>query len=1100
MRMRSRVVLVLLATCLMLACGFTSFAQNAELSGRITDPHGLPVAKVKVEAVNVLTNVASSVETNEAGLYAFAILQPATYRVLVEKEGFDLIVKPGVELHVEDHVVLNFALRVGSMSTSVTVEAGAPMINATDASVSTVVDQSYIKNMPLNGRSFQDLILLTPGIVTNTPQNSSTLGQNGEFSVNGQRTESNNYTVDGVSANVGAAANIFGYAMTDGAGASGSVPGATALGTTQALVSVDDLQEFRVESSTYSAQYGRNPGGQFAFETKSGANQWHGTASDYLRNDYFDATDYFTNWLRSVDPTLKKPPVRQNDFGGTLGGPVKIPGLYNGTDKTFFHVSYEGLRLILPQPATLFFVPDLCMRGDTASCASGRAPAASALLPIVEAYPVPNGANVCNDPADQAPSCPSSGQSGLANYAAAWSNPGSVDSTSVRLDHAVGQKVKLFFRFSNTTSDLESKGLPDETQFGLFVPPSEVTKNPYTLRTYTAGANSLFSSSLSNELRLNYSSNVTSSTLDIEGFGGSKPANLNQLAGLSSPTASVAVGFLFSNGFLILAPQVVSSAQSQWNLVDTVHVVRARHEFSFGADYRRLAPYAVPFSPSVSYFFFSESDVEANTNAQVAELVFGPAHPLYKNFSLFGQDEWKVSQRLSLSLGLRWDVNPPPSVTQGLMPYTRPFQGPPSAWTLQPTGTRLWKTTWFNFAPRLGAAFIVRNIPRWETVIRGGGGLFFDSGQQMGSLAFEGPGFSAGGCDASVTSFPGTPTFPSIVNPPDPSTFFQIYGYYPHLQLPYTLQWNASVEQALGSSQTLTTSYVGSHAGRLLQTNRYDSPIAPGGLFAIQNGLTSDYDSAQVQFRRRLSQGLTALGSYTWSHCLDYGSVNSNFGYQRGNCDFDVRHNLSAAFSYDLPNVGHGRIANALLHHWGIDDRFMARSAFPVTLVGNLLAQINGRRYDGGLSLVPGQPIYLYGANCTSILQSLGDLQANQGCPGGRAINPNAFMPINSGLGDAPRNFARGFGAWQMNLGVRREFPIYEQLKLQFRAEAFNVFNHANFGAVSGRCSGAAGVPGCTDPLFGQATATLANSLGVLNSLYQMGGPRSMQFALKLVF
>jgi hypothetical protein len=214
-------------------------------------------------------------------------------------------------------------------------------------------------------------------------------------------------------------------------------------------------------------------------------------------------------------------------------------------------------------------------------------------------------------------------------------------------------------------------------------------------------------------------------------------------------------------------------------------------------------------------------------------------------------------------------------------------------------------------------------------------------------------------------------------------------------------------------------------------------------------------------------------------------------GYLRGNCDYDIRHNLSAAFSYDLPDVGHNGFANALLHHWGLDDRFMARTAFPVTLEGSGLFEPNGQYYDEGLSFVPGQPVYLYGANCASVLQGLGDLLPGQGCPGGRAINPNAFVDVTSGYGDSPRNFARGFGAWEMDLAVRRNFPIRERLKLQFRAEAFNVFNHPNFGTIN---------PFLGETTFGQATATLAQSLGILSPLYQMGGPRSMQFALKLVF
>jgi hypothetical protein len=322
------------------------------------------------------------------------------------------------------------------------------------------------------------------------------------------------------------------------------------------------------------------------------------------------------------------------------------------------------------------------------------------------------------------------------------------------------------------------------------------------------------------------------------------------------------------------------------------------------------------------------------------------------------------------------------------------------------------------------------------------------------------------------------------------------FGSPPHLQLPYTLQWNASLEQALGKSQTLTLSYVGSHASRLLQESTFYPPNNPNAAYGypfvfFENGLTSDYDALQAQFRRRLSRGLTALASYTWSHCLDYGSSNLTFGYQRGNCDFDVRHNFNAAFSYDLPDVGHEGFVRAVLHHWGLDDRLTARTGFPVTLQGNGLEQPNGQVYYAGLNLVAGQPVYLYGANCATVLQGLGNLQPGQGCPGGRAINPNAFVDVNSGYGDAPRNFARGFGAWQMDMAVRREFPIHERLKLQFRAEAFNVFNHPNFGTIN---------PFLGQLTFGQATATLASSLGVLSPLYQMGGPRSMQFALKLVF
>jgi hypothetical protein len=322
-----------------------------------------------------------------------------------------------------------------------------------------------------------------------------------------------------------------------------------------------------------------------------------------------------------------------------------------------------------------------------------------------------------------------------------------------------------------------------------------------------------------------------------------------------------------------------------------------------------------------------------------------------------------------------------------------------------------------------------------------------------------------------------------------------LFGFTPNLKLPYTLQWNGTLEQGLGKSQALTVSYVGSHASRLLEQNVFLPTANPNGVFVatlVQNGLTSDYGALQAQFRRRLSKGLTVLASYTWSHCLDYGSQNYSIGYQRGNCAFDVRNSLSAAASYDLPNVGHGGLANALVHHWGVDNRLTARTGFPVTLTGFGLTQPNGQIFDEGVNLVPGQPIYLHGDNCAAVLQGLGELQPGQQCPGGRAINPNAFVDSASGVGNAPRNFARGFGAWQLDMAVRRDFPITERLRLQFRVEAFNLFNTPNYGSISSSV---------TAPHFGLATASLANSLGsTLNPLYQMGGARSMQFALKLTF
>jgi hypothetical protein len=1071
-RVRFPRIAFLFAFAVSLALPLEAQSPNGTMNGRVLDPSNKVIGGADILVISDATGVQYSGKTNEDGIYVVPNLPPGAYRLQVSKLGFKTLIKPDIVLNIQDALSINFTLPVGAAFETVTVEGGASMINTTDASVSTVVDQTYVKNMPLNGRSFQDLILLTPGTVTQSPQASASgaftgAGGSGEFSVNGQRTESNYYTVDGVSANVGASPGNL--ALT--AAASGSVPASTALGTTQALVSVDALQEFRVQSSSYSAEYGRNPGGQVAFETKSGTNQWHGTAYDYLRNGFFDAQDWFNDYFGTPSSAL-----RQNDFGGTLGGPVEFPRLYDGKNKTFFFVSYEGLRLTAPHAAAVSDVPDATLRASSPS----------PLNAVLNAFPVQTPGGI-DDTAN-----------GIAQFIGTWSNPASIDSTSVRFDHVVKDKLRIFFRFSDTDSVSKTRGAPSPFAASM------VDTLAYTIRTYTAGASSLFSNHLSNELRLNYTSNETTSGTVIDAFGGSAPVSLARLIGLE--VGSSPLVFLEYGGYLsYLSEGTSTAAQKQWNLVDTVSLSFGQHQLRVGADYRRLTASEVQ-TPVVGYIYFSsEASVLNNISDLVISNNFAPRYPLYRNFSAFAQDEWRAAKRFNLTLGLRWEVNPAPGVAQGLKPYTVQGSGP-STWALAPEGTPLWRTTWYNFAPRLGATYMLNGTSGWETVVRGGGGVFFDTGQQQGSVGYFGPGLSASNVLLPGGPFPGggPALVPALVNPPvAPYNNLAPVVFPLHLQLPYTLHWNGSVEQALGKSQALTVSYVGSRGSRLLEQSILstpDNPNAPEFEF-IKNGGSSDYGALQAQFRRRLSQGLTTLASYTWSHCIDYGSQDYYLAYQRGNCDFDIRHNLSTAFSYDLPKVALNPFLKAIFNHWGIDDRFTARTAFPVPLDGTTVFDpITGAEYFSGLNLVPGQPIYLYGANCASALQGLNDLKAGQGCPGGRAINPQAFAAVSSGNGTAPRNFVRGFGAWQMDMAVRREFPIFENLKLQFRAEAFNIFNHPNYGVINSYCAGTPGVPGCTNPLFGQATATLANSPGVLSPLYQLGGPRSMQFALKLLF
>ena len=460
-------------------------STNATLSGVVVDSAGKAITDVNIEILNEATGVQYSGKTNDAGIYTVSILPPGQYRVQVSKIGFKTLIKPGIVLNVQSALALNFTLPVGAVSESITVQAGASLINTTDASVSTVIDRKFVEDIPLNGRSFQDLISMTPGVVTQSPQNSDQVtGYSGDFSVNGQRTESNYYTVDGVSANVNAGDGNGAY----GPSSSGALAAATALGTTQSLISVDALQEFRIQSSAYSAQYGRAPGGQFSFATRSGTNDLHGSAFNYLRNNFFDANDWFNDHYGNPIQAL-----RQNDFGGTLGGPILIPRVYNGRERSFFFVSYEGLRLTQPQAAAIQYVPDNYMRQQ----------APDALQALLNAYPEQNGFDYGTS---LAPS--------LAEFIKSYSLPSQVDSTSVRIDHSFTPKLSGFFRYGYTPSSATTRTL------------SVASQRLANVQSYTAGLTSQLARNNTNEFRAGYARSNSSSIGHLDTFGGASPINI----------------------------------------------------------------------------------------------------------------------------------------------------------------------------------------------------------------------------------------------------------------------------------------------------------------------------------------------------------------------------------------------------------------------------------------------------------------------------------------------------------------------------------------------------------------------------------------------
>jgi hypothetical protein len=937
-------------------------------------------------------------------------------------------------------ISLDFTLKVGLQSEQVSVDGSGENINTTDASVSTVIGRNFVENLPLNGRSFQSLITLSPG-VTVVP--SAGVGSSGEISVNGQRTEANYYTIDGISANTGASVSSAGY---PGGGFSGATPQESALGTTQSIVSIDALEEFRESTSSYSAEYGRTPGGQFSFSTRAGTNQYHGTAFDYLRNDALDAANYF-------DTT--KLPERQNDFGGTIGGYIKIPHLYDGRDKTFFFFSYEGVRLQQPQAAQLYEVPSNNFRQI----------APVALQPFLAAFPVSNGPDLGN---------------GLANLTVGYSAPSRLDTTSVRIDHSFGDRFKIFGRYSDVPSQSTSRQPTDLAQV------NETTRN---IKTLVLGASSVITSHMADELRFGVTGNDYKSNRYLDNFGGATPFAIGTVPGLND--GSWLTFFLFYGlyPYYLIEPQ--SNRQRQVNVVDSLTQTIGRHNLKYGVDYRRLVTSEeLPPLWEVGYYF-DEASVLANSPAGL--FVYTQSinmKAVSSNFSLYAQDEWKTNERLSLSYGVRWDVNPPPTDANGNTPYTLNQITDLSTAVIAPKNSPLWKTTYGNFAPRVGVAYQLNTAPGRETVLRVGGGLFYDVGTTLSAEGYYGVGTTGFGNYTGQGAFPATLAQVAATPAPNAASPYNapVFAYDPNLKLPYTGQWNVALEQSFGAQQSLTLNYVGS-AGRRLLAQKFYSPQNLGnqnfsggsGLYVTTGGASSDYNALQVKFDRKLSHGLQALASYTWSHAIDDATNNFTiFELERANSDYDIRNNFQAALSYNIGGQYSNRLVAYALTHWAADGRISARSALPVDITqGQSLDPNSGATTSYHPDRTPNTPLYLYGSQYI----------------GGRAINFNAFTPVPvTGVdGNAGRNSTRGFGAVQADLTLRRDFPFNERVGLQFRAEAYNIFNHPIFGDIYNSLTDGA-------TLFGNTYDTQSTQLGGLSSLYQIGGPRSMQVALKLHF
>jgi Carboxypeptidase regulatory-like domain/TonB-dependent Receptor Plug Domain len=1038
-----------LACCQLLAISALGQTATATLSGTVEDENGALIPNAAVTAINTGTAMQRDTTTDDRGNYVFVLLPPGTYIVRVQAQGFATVENSNVILNVGDQKSLRIQLKAGNISEMVKVTGDAPLINESPA-VGTTVDRQFVENLPMNGRSFQSLFRLTPGVaITKTADN----GEQGQFSVNGQRPDSNYFTVDGVSANIGVITSGNFNQATGGA-----LPGFSASGGTNNLVSIDALREFQIQTSSFAPEFGRTPGAQVSIVTRSGTNEFSGTLFEYFRNDALDANDWFANANR-----LPKPAERQNDFGGVVGGPII-------KNRTFFFFSYEGLRLRQPQVG-LMEVPTV----------AARQALPASVQPYINALPLPNGPEVRN---------------GVAQFNASISNPASLNATSIRVDHTINSKLTLFGRYNHAPSDSAIRG----GTLSL----NTVTVTRTKTQTLTLGSTWTLTSTMSNDLRFNYSRNRGGISLLLDDFGGAVPPpdSLMFPDQFASPEDS---NFAFLlNGFSQAFYQKginANNSQRQVNVVDNLLFVKGSHQLKFGIDYRRLSP----ITGLRRYNQFIQTTLAAAqlgnaTSINIQRNIFG-VNFLFTNLSLYGLDTWKAGRRLTLTYGVRWELNPPPSEANGNDPIAVTGVDNRATITPAPLGTPLYKTTYNNFAPRTGMAYQLSQKPGRETVVRGGFGIFYDLGSgTLGSVASA--GFNPYGIDRTQSG--------AIPLPPDTATltpaplrvaapFSNVFTTDPNLKLPRVYQFNVAVEQALGAKQTLSASYVGAVGRRLLSLETMRNPNPSFAvLYLTGNKATSDYHALQLQFQRRLSRGLQVLASYTWSHSID--TLSHDLGTNppdqlidqktnRGPSDFDVRHSFNAAVTYNLPTPATSSLGRAILGNWAIDSIVTARSASPVNVfvVRNLGFGFLFYRPD----LIQGVPLYIDDPTAA----------------GGRRFNPAAFsVAAQARQGNLSRNALRGFPLTQFDLALRRQFKLTERFSLQFRAEFFNIFNHPNFADPDGNLGTFVGtfIPNAR---FGRSTQMLGRSLGAgggfaggFNPLYQIGGPRSIQFALKLQF
>jgi carboxypeptidase family protein/TonB-dependent receptor-like protein len=1023
------------------------FAQStATLQGSVKDPSGAVLSGARVTVRDLATGFERTVQTGSNGNYQAAALPPGVYQVEARAQGFAPQAINNLTLEVSQIAVQNFQLKIGDMTQRVIVPSDTQVVETSTITVGQVINGRTVQEIPLNGRHFVDLGLLIPGSVT-PPQNgflTPPLRGQGSFAFNtaGNREDTVNFMINGVNLNDMAQNQV----------------------TFQPSIST--VREFKVNNSTYSAEYGRNSGAIVNIATRSGGNQFHGEAFEFLRNDYFDARNIFDLTDADQDGALDKPPFRRNQFGAALGGPII-------KDKTFFFFSYEGLRQR----------QRLAIGSGVPTNAQRAAVTDPTVMKLLSLIPTPNF--------------------GVNQFVGSAIAPVDIDQWTADVNHTLGERDQLHVYYA-IQRDLRGEPILQGNTLPGFGDTRRSRRQIFTLNETRT-----FSSNIVNEARLGFNRifftfkpNAQLNPADFGIFNG-----VNQPIGLPQITVT---GFNLNFG----GPNGTPQGRGDMTAVvsDTLNYLRGRHSFKFGGEYRRF--YNNNFAQTVGSFGFASINDFLNGQANLFTATLGnqSSSVIQQAVGGFAQDAFRLKPNFTLELGLRYDWLMSPSER-----YDRLVVFDPVTNSLNRVGTGIDGIYQDNHAvqPRVGFAW--DPFKDGKTSIRAGYAILAD--QPVTNLiipASTNPPiadprrFSPPASNAGLRTTFGSALRDAAALGLAPTSVDR------NFENAYVQSWNLNVQREIARNLGVTVGYFGSKGTHLRiqrNINQYrgdgtspfpalssNSPIlagaALGNIFENGSAGNSSYNAMWVTANQRLSRGLQFNASYTFSKSIDYNSLNTqgvvvqdsfNIRGDRGVSDFDARHRFVINGLYELPFKG-----NRLVEGWQISSITQLQSGNPINVITNI------NSFTGTMTLRPDLigPIDIIGKVSPDLwfTNSVCDPRVTVSTAAGFCTSSSVFaLPVSSSgvfhFGSLGRNVITGPDFKNVDFSVLKNTRITESLNIQFRTEIFDLFNHANLGQP-----GRVATVGSTS--FGLITPTNGTRFPTSDS----GSSRQLQFALKLIF